>query len=99
MQLGMSRGAALRGHVLRNAMIPVVTIMGLLFADAMAGTIVIENVFSLPGMGKLIFGAISNRDLMVVKNAVLLLVVLVVVVNLAVDLLYAVIDPRIRSRG
>ncbi len=95
---GLSRGAALRGHVLRNAMIPVVTMMGLLFADAMAGTIVIENVFSLPGMGKLIFGAISNRDLMVVKNAVLLLVTLVVVVNLVVDLLYAAIDPRIRAR-
>ena len=95
---GLSRGAALRGHVLRNAMIPVVTVMGLLFADAMAGTIVIENVFSLPGMGKLIFGAISNRDLIVVKNAVLLLVALVVVVNLAVDLLYAVIDPRVRAR-
>ncbi len=95
---GLGRGATLRRHVLRNAMIPVITIMGLLFADAMAGTIVIENVFSLPGMGKLIFGAISNRDLMVVKNAVLLLVGLVVVVNFAVDLLYALIDPRVRIR-
>lgn len=95
---GLGRGATLRRHVLRNAMIPVVTMMGLLFADALAGTIVIENVFSLPGMGKLIFGAISNRDLMVVKNAVLLLAALVVVVNFAVDLLYALIDPRVRIR-
>lgn len=93
---GLSRGAALRGHVLRNALIPVITIMGIIFADAMAGTIIIENVFSLPGLGKLIFGAISNRDLMVVKNAVLLLAALVVVVNFVVDVLYAVIDPRIR---
>jgi peptide/nickel transport system permease protein len=62
----------------------------------MAGTIIIENVFSLPGLGKLIFGAISNRDLMVVKNAVLLLAALVVTVNFIVDVLYAVIDPRIR---
>jgi peptide/nickel transport system permease protein len=93
---GLSRGAALRGHVLRNALIPVITIMGIIFADAMAGTIIIENVFSLPGLGKLIFGAISNRDLMVVKNAVLLLAALVVTVNFIVDVLYAVIDPRIR---
>ncbi len=95
---GLGRGRTLRRHVLRNAMIPVVTVMGLLFADAMAGTIVIENVFSLPGMGKLIFGAISNRDLIVVKNAVLLLAALVIVVNFAVDLLYALIDPRVRIR-
>jgi peptide/nickel transport system permease protein len=93
---GLSRGAALRGHVLRNALIPIITILGIIFADAMAGTIIIENVFSLPGLGKLIFGAISNRDLMVVKNAVLLLAALVVVVNFVVDVLYAIIDPRIR---
>jgi len=93
---GLSRRATLWRHVLRNALIPVVTIMGLLFADVMAGTIVIENVFSLPGVGKLIFGAITNRDLVVVKNMVLLLATLVVVVNFLVDLLYAVIDPRIR---
>jgi len=93
---GLTRRATLWRHVLRNALIPVVTIMGLLFADVMAGTIVIENVFSLPGVGKLIFGAITNRDLVVVKDVVLLLAALVVTVNFVVDLLYAVIDPRIR---
>jgi len=93
---GLTRRATLWGHVLRNALIPVVTLMGLLFANALAGTIIVENVFSLPGMGKLIFGAISNRDLIVVKNVVLMLAALVVVVNFIVDVLYAVIDPRVR---
>lgn len=96
---GLARRATLWRHVLRNALIPVVTIMGLLFANVMAGTIVIENVFSLPGVGNLIFGAISNRDLVVVKNVVLMLAGLVVMVNFVVDILYAVIDPRIRVRG
>jgi peptide/nickel transport system permease protein len=96
---GLARRATLWRHVLRNALIPVITIMGLMFANVMAGTIVIENVFSLPGMGNLIFGAISNRDLEVVKNVVLMLAGLVVIVNFVVDILYAVIDPRIRVRG
>lgn len=93
---GLSRQATLWRHVLRNALIPVITIMGLLFANLLAGTIVVENVFSLPGIGKLIFQAISNRDLVVVKNVVLLLSIMVVVMNFLVDVLYAVIDPRIR---
>ena len=96
---GLPRRATLWRHVLRNALIPVVTIMGLMFANAMAGTIVIENVFTLPGVGRLIFDAISNRDLEVVKNVVLMLAGLVVIVNFIVDLLYAVIDPRIRVGG
>jgi len=96
---GLSRRAALWGHVLRNAMIPVVTIMGLQFANLLAGTIVVENVFYLPGLGRLIFQAIANRDLAVVRNCVLLLAAMVVVVNFLVDLLYAVIDPRIKVAG
>ncbi|MBV8250398.1 MAG: ABC transporter permease [Comamonas sp.] len=94
---GLSRGAALRRHVLRNAMIPVVTVMGLQFANLLAGTIVVENVFYLPGLGRLIFQSISNRDLIVVRNCVLLLAAMVVVVNFVVDMLYAVIDPRIKA--
>ncbi|MDP6344707.1 MAG: ABC transporter permease [Alphaproteobacteria bacterium] len=93
---GLSRRATLWRHVLRNALIPVLTINGLLFANVLAGTIVIENVFALPGIGKLIFGAITNRDLMVVKNVVLILGAMVMVVNFIVDVLYAVVDPRIR---
>ena len=74
------------GHVLRNAMIPVVTIMGLQFADLIAGTIVVENVFYLPGLGRLIFQSISNRDIVVVRDVVMLLAALVMTVNFIVDL-------------
>ena len=93
---GLSRTAALWRHVLRNAMIPVITIMGLQFSNLLAGTIVVENVFYLPGLGRLIFQAIANRDLEVVKDSVVLLAGMVVVVNFIVDLLYAAIDPRLK---
>jgi peptide/nickel transport system permease protein len=94
---GLSRRATLWGHVLRNAMIPVITVMGLQFANLLAGTIVVENVFYLPGLGRLIFQAISNRDLIVVRNCVMLLAAMVIVVNFVVDVLYAVIDPRVKA--
>ncbi|MEO8859330.1 MAG: ABC transporter permease [Burkholderiaceae bacterium] len=94
---GLSRRATLWGHVLRNAMIPVITIMGLQSAELLAGTIVVENVFYLPGLGRLIFQSISNRDLIVVRNCVMLLATMVVVVNFVVDVLYAVIDPRVKA--
>jgi peptide/nickel transport system permease protein len=93
---GLSKREALWGHVLRNAMIPVMTVMGLQFANLLAGTIVIENVFYLPGLGRLIFQSIANRDLIVVRNCVMLLAAMVVVVNFVVDVLYAFIDPRIK---
>ena len=94
---GLSRRATVWGHVLRNAMIPVITVMGLQFAELLAGTIVVENVFYLPGLGRLIFQSISNRDLIVVHNCVMLLAAMVVVVNFIVDILYAVIDPRVKA--
>jgi peptide/nickel transport system permease protein len=94
---GVSRRGAMWGHVLRNAMIPVITVMGLQFAELLAGTIVVENVFYLPGLGRLIFQSISNRDLIVVRNCVMLLAAMVVIVNFVVDLLYAVIDPRVKA--
>ena len=94
---GLSRRQALWRHVLRNAMIPVVTVMGLQFANLVTGTIVVENVFVLPGVGRLVFQAISNRDLVVVQNSVLLLAAMVVTVNFVVDVLYAVIDPRMQG--
>ncbi|MGE4240908.1 ABC transporter permease [Ramlibacter sp.] len=94
---GVSQRGALWGHVLRNAMIPVVTIMGLQFAELLAGTIVVESVFYLPGLGRLIFQSISNRDLIVVRNCVMLLAAMVVIVNFVVDLLYAAIDPRVKA--
>jgi peptide/nickel transport system permease protein len=94
---GLSRGAALWGHAVRNGLIPVVTIMGLQFSFLLAGTIIIENVFYLPGLGRLLFQAIAQRDLIVVKDLVVLLAGTVVVVNFVVDLLYAVLDPRLRG--
>lgn len=93
---GLSRRQALWRHVLRNAMIPVLTVSGLQFANLITGTIVVENVFVLPGIGRLVFQAISNRDLLVVRDVVMLLAAVVVVVNFVVDVLYAVVDPRLR---
>ncbi|WP_371038205.1 ABC transporter permease [Rhodosalinus sp. FB01] len=96
---GLSRGQALWRHGLRNALIPVLTILGLQFAFLLAGGIIIEQVFYLPGLGRLIFQAISARDLIVVESVVLLLVFAVILVNLLVDLAYAAVDPRLRSRA
>ncbi len=94
---GLSRRATLWRHVLRNAMVPVVTVMGLQFANLLAGTIVVENVFYLPGLGRLIFQSIANRDLIVVRNCVMLLATMVIAVNFCVDVLYALIDPRMKG--
>jgi peptide/nickel transport system permease protein len=94
---GLSRQSVLWGHVLRNAMIPVITVIGLQFGNLLTGTIIVEQVFSLPGLGRLIFQAISNRDIEVVKAAVILLAFTVVMVNFIVDVLYAVIDPRLKA--
>ena len=94
---GLTRRATLWKHVLRNAMIPVLTVMGLQFANLIAGTIVVENVFVLPGIGRLVFQAIANRDLVVVRDVVMWLVAGVVVVNFFVDLLYALVDPRLKA--
>ena len=95
---GLSQRQALWGHALRNALIPVLTIVGLQFAFLLAGTIIIENVFSLPGLGRLVFQAISQRDLIVVKSVVMLLVFAVILVNFVVDIAYVMIDPRLRRR-
>jgi peptide/nickel transport system permease protein len=95
---GLTRGQVLRRHVLRNALLPVVTLMGLQFAYLLGGTIVVENVFRLPGLGRLIFQAINERDLVVVKDVVVLLAGMVVFVNFLVDLLYRVVDPRLAVR-
>jgi peptide/nickel transport system permease protein len=93
---GLSQRQVLWRHVLRNAFVPVLTVMGLQFANLLTGTIVVENVFSLPGLGRLIFQAISNRDILVVQNVVMLLAAAVIVINFIVDVLYAVIDPRLK---
>ncbi|MFM8692155.1 MAG: ABC transporter permease subunit, partial [Limnohabitans sp.] len=96
---GLRRRQALWRHVLRNAMLPVDTIMGLQFANLIAGTIVVENVFVLPGLGRLVFQAVANRDLVVVRDVVLLLAAIVILINLLVDLVYVWIDPRLEGRS
>ncbi|MEM5470925.1 ABC transporter permease [Hoeflea sp. AS60] len=95
---GLSRGQALWRHALRNALIPVLTIIGLQFSFLLAGGIIIENVFYLPGLGRLAFQAITQRDLIVVRSVVILLVFAVIVVTFLVDLAYAAADPRLRRR-
>ncbi|MBI1220325.1 MAG: ABC transporter permease subunit [Rhodobacteraceae bacterium] len=93
---GLSQGQAVRRHAVRNALIPVLTILGLQFSFLLAGAIIIENVFYLPGLGRLIFQGITQRDLIVVQSVVMLLVAAVIVVNFTVEVAYALIDPRLR---
>jgi peptide/nickel transport system permease protein len=83
-------------HALRNALIPVLTIMGLQLGQLLAGAIIIENVYFLPGLGRLVFTSIGMRDLPVVRDIVLLMATAVVFVNFLVDLAYAYVDPRIK---
>jgi len=96
---GLSQSAAIWRHGLRNALIPVLTIIGLQFAFLLAGGIIIEQVFALPGLGRLIFQAISQRDLIVVESVVMLLVFAVILTNFLVDIAYALVDPRLRQHA
>ncbi|HVW92347.1 MAG TPA: ABC transporter permease [Devosia sp.] len=95
---GLTRRQTLWRHALRNALIPVLTIIGLQFSFLLAGGIIIENVFFLPGLGRLVFQGITQRDLIVVKSVVMLLVFAVILVNFLVDLSYALVDPRLRRQ-
>ncbi len=96
---GLTRRQATTRHALRNAMIPVLTIIGLQFSFLLAGAIIIENVFYLPGLGRLIFQAITQRDLIVVESLVMLLVFAVILVTFLVDIAYAAVDPRLRRQA
>ncbi|MEE6282883.1 ABC transporter permease [Georgenia sp. MJ170] len=93
---GMTRGGALRRVGLRNASLPLVTVLGLLVAELIGGTVIIEEVFSLPGLARMILSAVSAREVIVVQSAVMMIVAFVMVVNLVVDVLYGVLDPRVR---
>lgn len=95
---GLHRNVILTRHVVRNSMLPVITLIGYRMAFILSGTIVIETVFSWPGIGQLFFDAISNKDLQVVQAIVLLLTCIVVIMNILTDMMYAVIDPRVRVR-
>ncbi len=95
---GLTRQAALWRHGLRNAAIPVITILGLQLAALLAGTVVIENVFVLPGLGRMLVQAIERRDLLLVQSTTLVITAAILTVNLLVDLVYNIIDPRLRAR-
>jgi peptide/nickel transport system permease protein len=95
---GLARNVILYRHVVRNAMLPVITLLGYRIAFILSGTIVIETVFAWPGLGQLFFDAISNQDLQVVQAIVLLLTTVVVIMNIVTDMTYAIIDPRVRVR-
>ncbi len=93
---GLPRARLILSHAFPNALIPVVTVMGIAFALLMAGTVVVENVFAIKGLGRVLIIGILNRDYPVVQGAILAVSVIFVVSNLLVDVLYSVIDPRIR---
>ncbi|HEU5422277.1 MAG TPA: ABC transporter permease [Nitrolancea sp.] len=94
---GLNEHAVLVRHTLRNAFIPLLTVIGLIVAALLSGAVVTEQVFNIPGVGRLLIQAIGRRDFPLVQGAVLVISAIYVLVNLAVDLLYAVIDPRIRQ--
>ena len=96
---GLDRRTALWRHALPNALLPVVTILGLQFSFLVAGAVLVENVFSLPGLGRLAYLALAQRDLIVLRNVVMLLAALVILANFIVDLLYLLLDPRLRAKA
>jgi peptide/nickel transport system permease protein len=94
---GLAPTAVIVGHALRNSLIPVITVIGLNFGTLLGGAVVVETVFTRPGLGRLILDAINARDYPVIQGVMIVSVVLVVVLNLATDLLYTVADPRVRA--
>lgn len=94
---GLSRSTVLWRHIVPNALVPILTILGLQFTFLVAGAVLVENVFNLPGLGRLAFQALSQRDIVVMQDVVLFFAGLVIVMNFIVDLSYLVIDPRMRK--
>ena len=96
-----SRGNNTRGvlyqHALKNALIPVITFLGMALSDMIAGSIIIEQVFNIPGLGRILLTSISGRDYPVVEAIIMLIAFLVVIVNFLVDVLYRIVDPRMRE--
>ncbi len=93
---GLSENEVLKKHVLKNALIPVVTFLGMILADILAGSIIIEQVFNLPGMGRMLVVSISNRDIAVVQAIVMYIASVVLITNAIVDVLYKYLDPRVK---
>ncbi|MEG1134539.1 MAG: ABC transporter permease [Cellulosilyticaceae bacterium] len=93
---GLSENAVYTKHIFKNALIPTITILGLLVIDILGGSIITENVFNIPGLGNLIVSSINSRDLPLTQGLVLYLATIVVTFNFLVDILYSIVDPRIR---
>lgn len=93
---GAKPGYVLVKHILRNALIPVITVLGMITAKILAGSIIIEQVFSLPGLGRLLINAISTRDLPLVQGMILYFSILIVLINFIIDIIYKLVDPRIQ---
>jgi peptide/nickel transport system permease protein len=93
---GLSKRAVLWRHAVPNALIPIFTILGLQFTFLIAGAVLVENVFNLPGLGRLAYQALAQRDIIVMQDVVLFFAALVIVMNFLVDLSYLTIDPRLR---
>ena len=93
---GLTTAVVIRRHALRNAFIPVLTFMGLQLASLLGGTVIIESIFALPGLGQLTISSVTTKDYPVIQGTVLVFAVIVILVNLAVDLSYGLIDPRLR---
>jgi peptide/nickel transport system permease protein len=93
---GIGESAVVRGHGVRNMLIPVVTVVGLQVGALLGGAVVMESVFSWPGLGRLLVDGIANRDYSVVQAATVVIALIVAVTNILVDLVYIVLDPRIR---
>jgi peptide/nickel transport system permease protein len=93
---GLSRADIVIRHGLPNALVPILTVIGIVAGALLGGTVIIEQVFSLPGIGRLVIGAVLSRDFPVIQGGLLFLAVIYLAVNLIVDLLYAVVDPRVR---
>ena len=94
---GLPRSVVVRKHILRNALIPILTLVGLQLGNMLGGAIVTETIFSIPGLGSLVVAAVSTRDFPVVQSGIFLIVLLVIFVNLITDILYAYVDPKIRQ--
>jgi peptide/nickel transport system permease protein len=93
---GLSERAIIMGHALKNAIIPVITLLGIQLRNLVGGAVLVETVFNIPGMGRLIVSSVFNKDFVVVQGAVLVVALVVVLGNLAVELSYGYFDPRIR---
>ena len=96
---GLSSGQIIRRHVLRNSLLPVVTVIGYGFGTAMAGTVLIENVFGWPGIGNLLILSINRRDNQVIIGIVMVAAAIIILTNLVTDLIYGALDPRIRAQS